>query len=93
VPRSTEYPPVPRSESLKQRTLLVAIAVLGLGALGATVGLRAGQAVPLEAVPLRAADVSAAPAHTQQHRAANADLDVGPGEAEPTLASCPQEVR
>ena len=93
MPRSTEHPLVSRSQSLKQRSLIVAIVVLGLGALGATVGLRATRPAPLEAVPLRAPGFSAVPAHAQTHHVANADLDVGPGAVESDLVSCPPPVR
>jgi hypothetical protein len=72
--------------------VIVAIIVLGLGALGARVGLRASQSVP-EAMPLRSSAPHLLPEHVQVHHVANADLDVGPGESESDVARCPPAVR
>lgn len=94
MPRSTEPPASSdRGQTLKQLSLIVAIIVLGLGALGAHYAIGGMTPSSPEAVPLRASGVSATPAEVQVHPAANADQDVGPGEAESSVAACPPAVR
>ena len=90
--RSTESPNVARDSLIKQALLILAIIVLGLGAIGARVGLRANAAAP-EAMPLRASGVSTLQPHAQVHHVANSGEDVGPGESESDVANCPPAVR
>jgi hypothetical protein len=93
VTRSTEAPDPPRGPTLKQALLILAIIVLGLGGLGAKLVLRGSASSAPPATSLAAGEPAAASEHTQIHRVANSDTDVGPGEAESELVSCPPSVR
>ena len=92
MPRSTESPAVPRDQLVKQALFILAIIVLGLGALGAHLGLRSNPTAS-EAMPLRTSGAAAAPAQLPDQHVANASDDVGPGEVESDLANCPPPVR
>lgn len=91
MPRSTESPAA-RDTFVKQALLILAIIVLGLGALGARMGLRSSLASH-EGVPLRAVGASTLASPAQVHHLASSGDDVGPGEAESDLANCPAPVR
>jgi hypothetical protein len=91
VSRFTESPDPARDSLVRQALLILAIIVLGLGAIGARVGLRSNLA-DSEGGPLPTTSPAVAE-HAQVHHVANASNDVGPGEAESDLASCPPAVR